>query len=252
MLFDIHDVRKSTPKTNKVIVYWLGGMGFVFKFFTSEVVCVDPYLSDCVERIVGFRRLSLCPIKDNQLAFDVLLLSHDHPDHLDPDSFDPLTSNNPDCKIIGSGSCDKFLRSKTIDYQIVTPGNVIEYGKISIEAVSADHGDLCPQTVGFMIRFANRSLYFTSDTCLNYDLLAKNISAKPEILITCINGAFGNLDETQAATLTKKCNAKVVIPGHFWLFAEHGGDPGKFREQIKQQSPETEIHLLKPGRGVEL
>jgi L-ascorbate 6-phosphate lactonase len=102
-----------------------------------------------------------------------------------------------------------------------------------------------------VIEFAGRKIYFTGDTCYNEAMMAPVIAEQPEIVIPCINGAFGNLSEFDGAKLTAACNARIAIPSHFWLFAEHGGDPGKFRAHVTELSDAQTI-LLTPGRGVEI
>ena len=52
----------SVPE-NAVAMWWLGQAGFAFKTPAGKVVFVDPYLSDAVERLFGFKRLSLPPIE---------------------------------------------------------------------------------------------------------------------------------------------------------------------------------------------
>lgn len=250
MSFDIQNVRQDVPADNQVFIYWLCGAGFLFKFAGGQSVCIDPYLSDSVEALAGFRRLSLAPVKANELFFDLLLITHEHPDHLDTESFDELMQTNPDCKIIASTDCTKALKDKDVDCRFVSPGDVVEIGAVTIRTVPADHGDYSPEAIGFIIEFGGRSLYFTGDTAFNEELLRDVINLKPEILIPCINGAFGNLDEKEAAVLAARCRAKAVVPCHFWLFAEHGGSPGKFRDFLKEESPATELYLLTPGRGV--
>lgn len=253
MPFSITNIRNDVPgSSKKVIIYWLGGSGFVFKFHSRQIICIDPYLSDCVEKGFGFRRLSLVPLTTEELFFDVLLLTHDHLDHMDVDSFDILVKTNQNCRVVASTACADFLEKKKVDYQLTAPGNVCKIGDITVKTVPADHGDLSPEAVGFVISFAGRSLYFTGDTAFNEKLLADTISLQPEILIPCINGAFGNLNEREAAIIASRCNAKVAIPCHFWLFAEHGGSPGKFKEHLNAESPGTEVLLLTPGRGVEV
>ena len=63
--FDLHRIRLDSPAKGKFIVYWLGGSGFVFKFPSGQIVCIDPYLSDCAERLAGFKRLSSAPLNVN-------------------------------------------------------------------------------------------------------------------------------------------------------------------------------------------
>jgi hypothetical protein len=80
--------------------------------------------------------------------------------------------------------------------------------------------------------------------------IMRNCSTKPDVLIPYINPKFGNLGEISEAQLAKKCSAKIAIPSYFGLFAEHGGDPGMFREQLQIHSPQTQLILLTPGRGI--
>jgi L-ascorbate 6-phosphate lactonase len=134
-------------------------------------------------------------------------------------------------------------------YRLVEIGETVKCKDITVRAVAADHGELCPHAIGFIIEFKDRSIYFTGDTCLNEQLLTSAINRKPEILIPCINPQFGNLVEAGAAELAGKCEAKIVIPAHFGLFAEHGGDAGLFREHVKTISPATQVVLLTPDRG---
>ena len=252
MEFDIADIRQDAPDKGNVIMYWLGGAGFAFKFRDGEILCIDPYLSDAVERLFGFRRLSLAPIGADDLVCDGLLFTHDHADHLDTDSFDALMHANRGCRVLAPASCVDFLGSKGVAYEIVSPGDRSQLGNVHIKTVSADHGDLCPDAVGFVLSFSDRHLYFTGDTAFDEPLMAEAISAQPDIVIPCINGAYGNMNETEAAMLTGRCGARIVIPSHFWLFAEHGGCPATFRDQVKLLATGTEVLLLTPGRGVEL
>ncbi|MBN1685752.1 MAG: hypothetical protein JW852_03810, partial [Spirochaetales bacterium] len=62
-----------------------------------------------------------------------------------------------------------------------------------------------------------------------------------------INGAFGNLDGITAAKLARDCRAKVAIPCHYWMFAEHGGSPAQFLESCKEYAPEVEAKLMEQG-----
>ncbi len=251
MQYDIADVQTDRCADDSILVYWLGGSGFVFKSPGGKIVCIDPYLSDAVERMFGFRRLSLSPITADALHFDLLLLTHDHADHLDPDSFGALMRANPNCRVWSSASCDEYLTDTGASYAIAAPGDTTQIGDVSITAVHADHGELCPDALGFLLTFGTRTLYFTGDTADNTSVFAPAIDARPEIVIPCINGAFGNMNEAQAAKLVEACRSSIAIPSHFWLFAEHGGSPGAFVDLVAK-SPDARVQLLTPGSGIEL
>lgn len=250
--YHITNVRNLEVPADKLAVYWLGGAGFVVKFDNGTIICIDPYLSDSVERLYGFKRLSLAPVIAEELIFDILLFTHDHGDHLDIDSFDTLMKVNPQCKIVAPGCCDKYLSEKNKQYECVVDGKMVRRDGLEITAVEADHGQLCQDAVGFIVKCGQRSIYFTGDTCYSDKIISKVNEHQPEIIVVCINGAFGNMDAVEAAGFVSLCHAKSVIPAHFWLFAEHGGEPAKFIECVKKDSSKINSLLLTPGRGVKI
>ena len=252
MFLDVRNVRNESVPDGKVIIYWLCGVGFVFKFPNRKIICIDPYLSDSCENLSNgeFRRITAAPIKADELIYDVLLMSHEHGDHMDIDSFDDYLSTNPDGEIFAPECCDEFLKSKNAAYEQIKAGSVITIDDIKIETLDADHSDLSPDAVGFIITFGERTIYFTGDTCLNEPMLKPAIESKPEIIIPCINGAYGNLDEKDAAILTGLCGSDMVIASHFGLFIEHGGCPRRFSQYLKEESPNTKQIVITPGRGI--
>jgi L-ascorbate 6-phosphate lactonase len=249
--FELKTLRETRPDKNQLVIYWLGGAGFVFQF-ADAVVCIDPYLSDYCERTLGedFRRLTVPPVSPKNLSFDFLLISHDHPDHLDVDGFDAMMRVNPAAAVLASDSCREFLESRRISHRIVSPGMVQNIGAESVRVVRANHGDLCPTAVGFLISFSGRSLYFAGDTCYDESLVAEISRFKPDIVIPCINGAYGNMNEEEAAVVAGRCEARYTIPMHFGLFFGHGGCPRRFAESLKKHAPRTRAIALTPGRGV--
>ena len=47
----------STVPAGAVQLWWLGGAGFAFKTAAGKRLLLDPYLSDSVERLHGFKRM---------------------------------------------------------------------------------------------------------------------------------------------------------------------------------------------------
>jgi L-ascorbate 6-phosphate lactonase len=246
---DVKNIKKIKVPKGKAAVFWLTGAGIVFKFENGVIICVDPYLSDSVERLHGFKRLSLAPLRPKELKFDYLLISHDHDDHMDVDSMETLLRVNKNAKILAPNCCKPYLTTIGKKFTLIHHGlkSIIPDGFISV--TKADHGRLCPDAAGFVISCCQKTIYLTGDTCQNNKIFKKVSLLKPDIVIPCINGAFGNLNEKEAALLVKLCKAKTAIPAHFGLFAEHGGDPGLFNKYLRSYSPQTQVVLLKPGRG---
>ena len=90
-------------------LWWLGQAGFAFKTPAGRIVYADPYLSDAVERLHGFKRLSLAPIAAEEVCADLVLLTHEHADHLDPDAIPIIAGRNPQCRFAGPAGCTEGL-----------------------------------------------------------------------------------------------------------------------------------------------
>ena len=66
-------------------IRFLGQSGYVLKSGKTEII-IDPYLSDSVNRVVGRPRLLPIPIDPVAICCDAVICTHDHLDHLDPDT----------------------------------------------------------------------------------------------------------------------------------------------------------------------
>ena len=92
------EIRSAAVPEGSVLMWWLGQAGFVFKTPAGEVVYLDPYLSHAAERLFGFKRLCVTPIEAEDVQTDLMVLTHEHADHLDPDAVPVIAKNNPRCR----------------------------------------------------------------------------------------------------------------------------------------------------------
>ncbi|MBN2308721.1 MAG: MBL fold metallo-hydrolase [Candidatus Hydrogenedentes bacterium] len=236
-----------------VALWWLAQAGFVFKTSSGTVLYVDPYLSNVVERAFGFKRLSLSPIQPGHVRADWVISSHEHLDHFDIDALPIIARTCPACRFAGSQACapefdkldipaDKFL--------LMEPGGQYALGDIRVFASRSDHGELSPTALSLLFDFGKVRVLFTGDTAFNVPLMQPLIDLKPDVLLTCINGRFGNLNADEAAELTALISPRLVVPCHFWMFKEHNGDPEAFVQACARQCPGIAVRLLTPGEGL--
>ena len=88
----------------------------------------------------------------------------------------------------------------------------------------------------------------TGDTSLRTGLIQPLLDPRPDVVVPCINGVFGNMNHIDAAFLIQQARPRFAIPCHFWTFAEQGaGDPGGFLHACHQFCPEVTALVLKPG-----
>ena len=232
-------------------LWWLGQAGFVFKNPGGKTVYIDPYLSDAVERLFGFKRLSAPPIAADEVRADLVALTHEHADHLDPDSVPIIAKNNPKCRFAAPEGCAEGLAAAGVQgkaFVMLQPNRRYEFDGVVIHTVNADHGDLSDSALSFVLEMGGLRIACTGDTAYRPDLLKPLYEVRPDVLLPCINGVFGNMGHMDAAMLTQAARPRYAIPCHFWTFAEQGGgDPGGFIHACRCFCPEVKTLLLRPG-----
>lgn len=236
-------------KKGEIAVFWLGQAGFVIKDSEGHLIAIDPYLTDCVERLYGFKRIIPKLIAADDLELDVLITSHDHGDHYDVDAV-PILMANGKTKLFGSMTAYDLAIKSGIKPDRVTglkPGDVARYDGITIKAVFADHGELAPDALGIVLTIDGTKIYYAADTAYHPEVVKTAKQEKPDIIIVPINGQYGNLNSEEAAMLTRDSGAKVVVPCHFWTFIVHRGDPQEFEDAARKHAPDTRIQFLHQG-----
>ncbi len=233
----------------QIAVFWLGQAGFLFKTDSGQYIAVDLYLSNCCYRYFGFRRLMPTLIEAGDLRLDLLIASHAHYDHFDVDSV-PLLMTDSHTKLLAAADCEtecKRLSLPTERIQYLRCNDVFSQGDITVKAVPCDHGEAAPEAIGLLLTVGDKSIYFTGDTAYRPDFFNNSELNGVSLLIAPINGNFGNMNEEQAAQAAAQIAPLHMLPCHFWNFAEHGGDPGKFQKHMSRLAPTVPYTLLPMG-----
>src|SRR5262249_11955474 len=180
---------------------------------------------------------------------DLVVCTHEHLDHMDTDALPTLAANTR-TQFAGPIECIKeFLKLGIPEdrCRLLEENKELTVGQVTICAVYADHGELAPDALGIVLDFAGIKVYHTGDTAYRPREFGPAIEMHPDVLIPCINGRFGNMNEQEAAVLTSLAKPKLVIPSHFGMFAEQNGDPAIFLDQCKKLAPESHVVLVKAG-----
>lgn len=243
-------------KVNQTHLFFLGQAGFVLKSKKQTLLGVDMYLSQCVERAeghVGFKRLTPQILAPSDIIFDHIIATHPHYDHFDMDAI-PILMSNPHTHLYASINCQQEVKRLMMDERNISyiqVGDYIEADDINIQCVPCDHGTGAPDAVGLVITIDGKRIYIAGDTCLRKDYAEVILKAGPfEVMIAPINGAFGNLSETDCVTLCGIIKPKLVIPCHYGTFISHGGNPGLFMDIIQKRMPDQHFLLMAQGEGI--
>ncbi len=253
MLSVAQTIATTRVPCGSLAIFWLAQAGYVFVTSSGTILVIDAYLSNCVERLHGFKRLSLAPVSADELASEVavdcVLSTHGHADHFDIDAL-PVLAQRPTTRFIGAPDCVPLYAQVGVSperYTLLREGVPLSVGDVTLTGVAADHGDLAPDALGVLLTVDGIRVWHVGDSAYRLDLWGDLLASGVDIIMPPINGAYGNLNSEQAARLAGKVRARVAIPGHFWMFAEHDGNPAEFLRACADHAPNTRPVLLTPG-----
>ena len=221
-------------------LFAIGQAGFVIKSSSGQLLAIDLYLSNCVERLEGhkgFKRLLPQLLDPSDLFFDVIICTHPHLDHFDIDAVPEMISKGG--KLYASIDCEKLVEQQHMEYYndsitYVKPGDRHTVGDFDIIFVNCDHGQGAPDAVGVVVKLDGKTIYEVGDSCLRLDRV-EEIPHPVDILISPINGMYGNMNSEDTVKLAETLKPEIVIPCHYGMFASHGGDIKRFFDLTTEQ-----------------
>ena len=232
-----------------------GQAGFIVKSSSGQLLAIDLYLSNCVERLEGhkgFKRLLPQLLDPADLDFDVIICTHPHLDHFDIDAVPEMISKGG--KLYASIDCEKLVKQLQMEYfspdiNYIKPGEHAVIGDFDITFVNCDHGQGAPDAVGVVVKIDGRTIYEVGDSCLRLDRV-NEIPQPLDVLISPINGMYGNMTSDETVKLAEALKPGIVIPCHYGMFASHGGDLKRFYDlTTEKQIPAL---IMQQGEGYRL
>ena len=236
-------------------IFATGQAGFIIKSKSGQLLAIDLYLSNCVERLEGhkgFKRLLPQILSASDLTFDIVICTHPHLDHYDIDAVPEMISKG--AKLYCSVACEKLNKQMLMgyyDHQItyIKPGDHHVVGDFDITFVNCDHGTGAPDAVGVVVKVDEKTIYEVVDSCLRLDRV-NEIPQPLDVLISPINGMYGNMESEDTAALAEALKPTVTIPCHYGMFASHGGDLKRFYDVMTEKK--LPMLIMQQGEGYQL
>lgn len=198
-------------------VRWLGQAGLLFQ--TEDLtVMVDPYLSNSVANInpCNERRF---PVDESlfQIKPDVLIFTHNHLDHYDPETVERFICSDYPMTVLAPSSVWPEVRKYGGPHNYVQFNSGTEWTVpgARFRAVPAVHSD--PHAIGVILEQGGKRYYVTGDTLYDRRVID---AAGPgiDVLFLPVNGVGNNMNMTDAVRFAQALQAKTVVPVHFGLF----------------------------------
>jgi len=209
-----------------LMLTWIGQSGYILRDGKTEI-CIDPYLSDVVERVANRSRMVEAPFLPEELKSDVVICTHNHLDHVDIDAI-PKMHKEKMLFLAPEDAKSQLLDCGVIHYRTFDEGETLQFGNFVLQAVCAKHS---VPAIGLIVRHEGVTMYFSGDT--EYDeKLEELIREHIDIMFICINGRLGNMSVSEAVKLTKIIKPKVGIPTHYGMFESNTENPEKYTSQL--------------------
>lgn len=215
-------------------ITFLGQAGLLFDLDGVRVM-IDPYLSNSVEKVEpkNYRRQTIDESYFD-IKPDILVLTHNHLDHTDPETLEKLFLKHSGICVLASGNAWQTVRKfgGNNNYVMFNRGSVWTQNGIRFEAVHAEHSD--EMAVGVIISYGGRNYYITGDTLYNKKVI-NDINLPIDAVFLPINGVGNNMNMTDAARFAEDIKAKRAVPIHFGMFDSINPKDFKFKNKVIPQ-----------------
>lgn len=198
-------------------ITFMGQAGLLFETDGCTVM-VDPYLSDSVVKVnpLNYRRVPV-DTRFFDIRPDVLIFTHDHLDHFDPETVESILARHKNITVLAPSSVWSKIRQMAPGNNYVLFDRFTQWTEkdIRFESVKAQHSDPC--AIGVIITYAGKKYYITGDTLYSTEVLS-DLPNDLDVVFLPVNGKGNNMNMTDGADFFRATGAKLAVPVHTGLF----------------------------------
>lgn len=155
-------------------------------------------------------------------AADIVLVTHGHPDHCDPDTVSRILAENG--VIVAADVCAEQLAG---DVRSLRTGEVITIGDVVITATDAYNRNTKfhprGEGVGFLVAVDGGTIFHAGDT----DDIPETHGLTPDVALLPVGGTY-TMDVAEAARAARAIRAGISVPMHYGFGIGSREDGGKF------------------------
>ncbi len=232
-------------------LWWMGQMGLWIKM-GDTVLSVDYFASDRDDR-----RFPPPVPAERVRGVTAFLGTHDHLDHIDHEAWKTWARACQDARFVFPEAHRQALLADGLPAERLTglnAGGYCRVGGVTVRAIAAAHEflDRDPATglypaLQYIIEGNGLRIYHAGDT-LRYEGMLPALQALGPIdaALLPINGrdgtryrrsCIGNMTFQEAADLAGALRPRLVMPGHWDMFADNSEDPARFADYLDAKYP---------------
>jgi L-ascorbate metabolism protein UlaG (beta-lactamase superfamily) len=217
----------SSTTIGNVTINWLGHSGFMIKG-EGKTIYIDPYV---LPDNVDFEDMA-----------DIILITHEHYDHCNPDAIRKLRKE--DTTTLIPENCSLKFRGdarRIMEGDVLTGGLAIKDMDIEVVPAYNTNKPNHPRGlgVGYIIKVEGIRIYHAGDS----DLIPEMKEIAADVALLPIGGTY-TMDESEAAEAAAAIAPKVVIPMHYNYLETTKADAEKFKKLVNDKNPDIEVVIL--------
>jgi len=264
----IDEINQTAVEPGSLNIWWIGQEGYVFKS-QDLVIYVDPYLSTYAERITKGQpdehvRMMQSPIRPEEVNnADLVICTHDHADHIDPESIPFIARSSPKANfIVPECARETLLGFKIPEERIHTlrGDDSLTISGITVFAIPAKHERFDKDSLmgypylSYVMNIEGMHLLHTGDT-IPYEGQIERFRPHPvDLAFVPINGRDefrnklgfeGNFNCHEAVEFAKGVGARLTVPMHYDMFSINTGNVDEFRQIATERK--LDFLVLKPS-----
>jgi len=248
---------------NSLAIWGLGQMGLIVKG-SDAILYIDP----CLSYIIEARAFPPPILPETITHADYVLCSHEHIDHFDAQTLQPLLKASPQAKVVTTRWCmpqieELALSTDRVIFPTVLEPITLPNTTCKLTALPAAHylpeydADKGYRWMGFLLEWNGVTLYFAGDTILYngyIDMLKK--LPRADIAMLPVNGRdyyreqkhlIGNLHPREASQLARDMNWDLVLVGHNDMLPANTIPMGDIAQAFADDCPRQAYKTLQAG-----
>lgn len=253
----MHPITTLAVPSGKIGIHWFEQSSYALKDTTGTLLLIDPYFPTHRpnDRFIHPQP----PANGADLPADIVLLTHSHLDHTDPESIAPLHNAHPNVIYVGpQDAIAKIVAGGGINpahTRVMTAGQSLQVKNITIHAVYSKPpaGDpaagIQPPDVphfGYVVEMGGRRLYFSGDPINTFadlpELVAAVATLQPEIGFLTTHPSEGEFPFfAESAKMAQRIGLSVAVPAHYQCFVKRNYDPLEWAAHFTGGTPQTLI-----------
>ena len=269
-----HTLATDRPPADGLLLFGLGQAGYALRG-AETLVLIDPWLSTQLEEEQGVTRHVPPALRPEEVeAADLVCITHEHADHLDPRTLGAIAAQVPEAIFLAPAPAVPLVEAAGVARGRIHPafdGVALEAAGARVTAVRAAH-ELHPDAFGgyrfwldeqgdhrclsYLVELDGHAIFHAGDSIWWPGMEDALRELAPDVAILPINGRdamreaqaiWGNLNHDEAAALAAAAGVPAVVPCHFDGVAGNLGDPAAFLAALRERGPEIAAHVLHPG-----